>query len=401
MRFRLFSMPSSPLERLLSNLRELLFIKDPEPLYAVLGTIAANIIEGDPVWLQLIAPPSYGKTETLRATLDIPHVVEIANISSDAAFLSGTPTRERAKDADGGLLCRIGSHGILILNDLTSILSMPKEKMNSIMAVFREAYGGSWTREVASDGGRFMRWDGKLGVLVGVTPIIDSHQALFNEMGERYINYRYTEHDVIDEAMMTLSADRQADWRAEIRKLVKTFFEEQGLAFGTHLPRRVFTEEEKQYVYELASMAARCRSAVPRDPYTRETLSTRHSEAATRLTAVLGQLLQGLDRIGVPEPTRWRLLNKIALDCMPDLRRQFLKFLIQEPHSTKELSHLTGCCMTVAARTVEDLKMQEIVYRERGKVHLASWMQKNRQNFTNYHRKVCEVHEMSAAASGD
>src|SRR5262249_19839057 len=40
-----------------------LVLSSTTPVYAMLGTIAANILPGDPVWLGLIAPPSSAKTE--------------------------------------------------------------------------------------------------------------------------------------------------------------------------------------------------------------------------------------------------------------------------------------------------------------------------------------------------
>jgi hypothetical protein len=34
-----------------------LILPDPTPVYALLGTVAANLLEGDPVWLGIIGPP--------------------------------------------------------------------------------------------------------------------------------------------------------------------------------------------------------------------------------------------------------------------------------------------------------------------------------------------------------
>jgi len=42
-------------------------------------------------------------------------------------LLSGTPTKEKAADARGGLLREIGAFGYLVLKDFTSILSMHRD----------------------------------------------------------------------------------------------------------------------------------------------------------------------------------------------------------------------------------------------------------------------------------
>ena len=48
-----------------------------------------------------------------------------STIASEGALLSATPRRERNKKATGGLLRKIGDHGVLVIKDVTSILSRP------------------------------------------------------------------------------------------------------------------------------------------------------------------------------------------------------------------------------------------------------------------------------------
>jgi len=51
------------LSSLLDCYRRLLHLPDVAPVLAVLGTVAANRLPGDPVWSLLVGPPSSGKTE--------------------------------------------------------------------------------------------------------------------------------------------------------------------------------------------------------------------------------------------------------------------------------------------------------------------------------------------------
>src|SRR5262245_61999606 len=87
--------------------RKWTWLPDPTPLLAVLGTIAANHLDGDPVWTVLVGPPGGGKTEIIQSNRTIPHVRVAATIT-EAALLSGTPKREKASDTKGGLLKEIG-----------------------------------------------------------------------------------------------------------------------------------------------------------------------------------------------------------------------------------------------------------------------------------------------------
>ena len=110
----------------------------------------------DPVWLLIISGPAAAKTETVQA-LDGTGAIDHQHDHSEAALLSATPKRERAKDATGGLLRKIGERGLLVIKDVTSILSMNSDTRAKVLAALREVYDGRWDREVGADGGRHPR----------------------------------------------------------------------------------------------------------------------------------------------------------------------------------------------------------------------------------------------------
>src|SRR5436305_642239 len=87
--------------------RHWLHLPDPTPLHAVLATVVANRSPGDPVWLLLVGPPGCGKSELLVPLAGLGDVHMAATLT-EASLLSGSPKRERAKDAKGGLLREIG-----------------------------------------------------------------------------------------------------------------------------------------------------------------------------------------------------------------------------------------------------------------------------------------------------
>lgn len=364
--------PVSPIDKLAERLRSHLHLPDPDPLYALCGAVAANIIEGPPVWIMFIGAPGCGKSELLNSLLGVPHVVEAADIAGDSAFLSATSTRDWADDATGGILRQIGDHGALILNDFTSVLSKRQDSIAQIMAIFRECYGGRWTRHVGADGGRPLKWIGKMAVLAGVTGVIDHQHRLSAELGERWMYYRFATRETFADTSLALSNEREG-WRAQVRDSMREFFESQDLRFGAPRPRRDFSESERLRLYELASFAVRCRSSVSRDSYTHEVIAPRETEFPTRLACALAQLLVGMDAIGVAEKSRWRVLQKVALDSMPRLRRMAIEAAFEEPVNVTRLSSILGCSATVARRVVEDLEIHEVVRREKRKVHMTEW----------------------------
>jgi hypothetical protein len=131
-----------PIDKTISTYEKWLILKDRTPIYAMLGTVAANQLPGDPVWLGLVGPPSSAKTELLNSVSPLPNMVPTATVTM-AALLSGVPKKQRAASAKGGLLRQIGSFGYLLLKDFGSVLSMRPEAKAEVLGALREIYDGS------------------------------------------------------------------------------------------------------------------------------------------------------------------------------------------------------------------------------------------------------------------
>ena len=130
------------IEETLEVFKRWLLLDDVTPILAVLGAVAANYLEGDPVWLGVVGPPSSAKTEILNSTSLLPKVFQVATFTP-AALLSGTPTKQRDKNARGGLLCEVGEFGILALKDFGSILTLRPDAKNEALGALRELYDGA------------------------------------------------------------------------------------------------------------------------------------------------------------------------------------------------------------------------------------------------------------------
>ena len=127
----------------------------PTPWMSCLATAAVEKFDdgSDPVWVLVISGPGAAKTETVQAFVGTGANDRPAQSPSEAALLSATPKRERAKDATGGLLRRIGERGLLVIKDVTSILSMNRDTRARVLSALREVYDGHWIREVGAEGG--------------------------------------------------------------------------------------------------------------------------------------------------------------------------------------------------------------------------------------------------------
>src|SRR5262249_18321216 len=125
------------LHEVVATFSDWLYMPDEAPLLAVLGTVAANMLPGDPVWLVVIRAPSSGKSEMLQSVGVLP-MVHAAGTLTEASLLSGTSTKDYATDAKGGLLRKIGDFGLLLLKDFGSVLSMNRDARGAVFAALRE-----------------------------------------------------------------------------------------------------------------------------------------------------------------------------------------------------------------------------------------------------------------------
>jgi hypothetical protein len=346
------------LASVVQTFRRWLHLPDAGPLYAVLGTVAANRLDGDPVWLLLVGPPGGGKSELLNALTSLENVHRAATLT-EAALLSGTPKKETAADAKGGLLRSIGEFGIVVAKDFGSVLSMNRDARAQLLAALREVYDGSWTRHVGTDGGRTLHWSGKLGLVGGCTPTIDRHHAVMGAMGERFLLYRLPDVDPSTQAREALKhAGHERSMRADLAQAVHAL-----MANGRHEPRSLSGEEGERLV-ALATLVVRARSAVERDGYSREIDLIPPPEAPTRLVVVLERLLAGLDAIGLDRKTSLSVVGKAALDSIPALRLAALECLARNGSAdTTSIAIAVNYPSTTARRTLEDLAAHSLVHR--------------------------------------
>jgi hypothetical protein len=336
---------------------------DPGALYAVLAGVAANLFDGDPLWLLLVGPSGGGKTELLAAITGLPDVHPAATLT-EAALLSGTPRKDHAQGASGGLLREVGDFGILVLKDFGSVLSQHRDTRAAVLAALRELFDGAWTRRLGTDGGKTLSWQGKLGLLCGCTPAIDTHHAVLAALGERFIWYRLAVDDAAEQARRSLAhAGREREMRAELAEAVR------GLFAGLDLTAEPLDEDDRERLIALATLVVRCRSAVLRDSYSsREIELVPDSEAPGRLVGVLGRLLVALRLIGVPDEEGWRVTVKAGLDSMPALRWRALGHLLDAPAAEKTSDVAAACDLpsSTARRVLEDLAAHGVLERYPG-----------------------------------
>jgi hypothetical protein len=353
------SSSTNTIDATLEVFKEWLLLKDYTPVLSVLGTVAANLLQGDPVWLGLIAPPSSAKTEILNALSGLSYVQRVGTLTP-AGLLSGTPRQQQAASARGGLLRQIGQFGIIVCKDFGSILDMRPDTRNEVFSALREIFDGHWTRHIGSDGGKVLTWSGKVGLLFGVTGVIDAHYAAIGAMGDRFLFNRIEPHKDQFRWALKHTGAAGVQMRKELAEAVTNLFA------GPLQQPQLLSDQETERFDRLTSIAVRLRGAIARDRSTRELETVYGAEGTGRIGIALERLFMGLTALGVDRTRAFTIIKTIALASAPPNRWRIHKYLYAlKPASASTTAIATSVRLPTktARRALEELEAYDLIER--------------------------------------
>jgi hypothetical protein len=301
---------------------------DTDAIDTVLATLAAERLDGDPLWLLLISGSGNAKTETVQAAAGIGAIIT-STVTSDAALLSATPAKERTKGATGGLLRLLEPRGVLVIKDVTSILSMSRETRGMVLSALREIHDGSWSRDVGTDGGHRLTWKGRIAIIGAVTTAWDAAHAVVSSMGDRFVLIR------VDSTKCRMPAGRKAirntgdetAMRAELAAAVAA------VITGMNPDPITVTDIESERILEAADLVTLARTSVEYD-YRGDVIDSHAPEMPTRFAKQLTQIIRGGVSIGMDRRHALRLAIRCARDSMPPMRLLIVDDIAEHPDST-------------------------------------------------------------------
>ncbi len=349
----------SALETVHAAVGEAMHVPDLGYVDLILGAIAANRLPGDTVSVLLVGPPSSGKSEMLQACSGLPEFWAVSTVTVPG-LLSVAPTAGRS-GGTGGLLKEIyksGGHGVIGIRDMSTMIE--SHDWSEVSAFLRDVLEGYAQRAGGADGGKRVNWKGRVAIIGAVTEAIDRRGGM-SELGDRFVQFRLGAVTDEDEAQACRKADGrgdQAEARRRLANKVRQFFG--AMDFPDALPP--MSDDDQDRLITLAMLGTRCRSAAPRDGYTREQEDVPGSERSPRLFLNLRQLLAGMEVIAVPHDERFRIIAQVALDGMKAGRRKVLAQLVDgSRHVTDVIAMRTGLSPTSARRHLEDLAAHGVV----------------------------------------
>jgi hypothetical protein len=253
----------------------------------------------------LIGAPGNTKTETVQALVGAgAHI--ISTIASEGALLSASPKK---RGATGGLLRKIGDHGIMVIKDVTTLLSQQRDSRAMVLAALREIYDGYWVRNVGIDGGQTLEWLGRLITIGACTTAWDTHHAVIGVMGDRWLLIRTNSNNGRTESGMQAihNTGSETEMREELAAVVG------GLVLNACCDEIVAKKENCERLVAMADIVARARTAVERD-YQGNIIDAHAPEMPTRLAKQLIQIMRGGVAIGMKQEEAMRLALRCARD---------------------------------------------------------------------------------------
>ena len=329
---------------------------DLEALDAVLSAAAVERLDGDPVWLLLVSGSGNAKTETVGALAGAgAHVT--STITSEGALLSATAAKDKAKDATGGLLRKIGPRGLLVVKDVTSILSMNSDTRASVLAALREVYDGKWERNVGTDGGRTLTWNGRIVFIGAVTTAYDKAHGVIAAMGDRFALVR------VDSGLGRMASGMQALHNVghEIQMRDELSEAAGALLNGVNPQGATLTDAVMGELLAAADIVTLTRTAVEKD-YKGNPEWAHAPEAPTRFAKMLGQIVRGALGIGLGADYALALALRVARDSVPPLRLSVLLDVADHPDSrTSEVTKRLQSPRSTIDRTLQELHLLGLV----------------------------------------
>ncbi len=346
---------------------EWLALPTPEIVDVTCATILANRMEGDPLWTFIVGPPGSGKTEVIRTADDVSDCYPLSALTPNT-FASGFEKR----GVETSLLPKIDGK-TLLLKDFGTVLSQRWEKKAEILGQLREIYDGAFRKDFGN--GKSFQWAGKVGLLAGVTAIVDRELQLHAILGERFLLYRVKSPLAREVARRAMGQrQREADQRRRLRRLVADFLETVPLDPPAIPP--AFAEA----LAALAEFTAVARSPILFD--TRGEIDLIPApESPGRLAKQFALLAQALAIVRGQDVVRadsYCTVLQVAQDTVPAQRKVMIEALLMperfSPASTTEVAEVTKYPTSTIRRYLQELTALGLVDRlTEGQGHTDHW----------------------------
>lgn len=287
----------------------------------VCSLMISNMKTSDPVWGYLIGPPGSAKSEILRSFIKHKSTEYVSDLTP-RAIISGF--RGGGHGSDPSLL-PLWNNKILIIKDFATILSKPRDQREIIISTLRECYDGDFSFGTGTIG--VVSHHSRFGIIAAVTCAIDTYWSVHQQLGERFISFRFEEQDrMMSTNWASVGTYYKKRMRREMRRASMKFLNyasDVSKVSNPQIPKKIHDR-----LCLVADMIARARSMVARSGYTKAITYIPVPEVGTRLIQQLKSMMVGRaiscgrDSINGSD---YRFALRIARDTLPSIIANYLE----------------------------------------------------------------------------
>lgn len=355
------------------------------------AAIMANLkTRGRPVWLLFVGPPGCGKTLPMMAIRYAPHVY-MASAFRPTALISGYGYKG---GEDMSLIPKLDGK-ILLVKDMSSLLSQHKEVVAEVLGLLRDAYDGACSRPFGTGVSR--EYTSRFGFIGATTPDIDAHWSLNVRLGERFLRYRCRAtpeqiYEKIDRALEGLASEEAVD--LEIENLCLGFLKYLTTVDDTVKKLRLSGATE---IGRLAQLGAILRTVVSRNPWGgQEVLVVPEWEEATRYAKQLAKMALGLAYVrGKPTNDEEEMedLKALVRDSMDARIEKICRIVHAKPgQETSEIASVISLPVWTVRVCLDNLAVARVVYHQRNSFSLTwsfvPWLEGQIKQFKLWPKEV-------------
>jgi len=255
----------------------------------VFAVIFANRLDVKPIWAYLIGPSSAGKTTILDPMAGHESIYATDTLTK-ASLLPGIgvgrPTKKTTQMAVRNSLLKQADGKILVIKDLSPLLTEDYKELKSILGILRSAYDGTFVKNFGNIGR--IEITCQFGLIAAVTDAIDNHLIIDAELGQRFIGYRMPaistkEERAICDAVLN---NKQSELNEVLHEAAYEMLDRE--------PKEPdITKKQADTIMYAVEVIALARTAITRDKYTHDA-SVSRPERIARLYSQLISLAKGV-----------------------------------------------------------------------------------------------------------
>ena len=347
---------SIPCEQVYGKYQKWLKLKNTEIIDVFYGSLIANRLQGDPIWLLLVGQSGCGKTEIIMSIKDVSDIYSIDTLTKNT-LVSGA---HGIGGSDPSLIPQLDKK-ILAIKDFTTILDMHPNDRDEIFAQLRSAYDGEFNKPFGV--GILRSYVSKFGIIGGVTRAIELYTEGNTALGERFLRYHFPvsntqkgRFEVMHKALQNITSNQKDTMHKELREIGTSV-----LNFNyENVP--LMDENFTNKLVALSDWTSMLRGAVIRDKYTKEITHKAFIELGTRLVTQLGKLsfgigmFKGIDKLDMDV---YDSVKEVARSSIPTKNEELVRRLYflkgKKELSVNELSEIIGLPTITVQRIAENL----------------------------------------------